>query len=167
MPLSLYERDLHFERQVVGDETDRARLTELWPLASIPVLVDDVAGATLPESTMIVEYLDGVGDAPQLIPADPAAALQARLWDRVLDGHVMTPMQKIVGDALRREGRGDPEGIGEARATLDRTYDLPSGSCVPARPRTPSCSTTAWSSFGSWSGVGSSPAPFSPVSSAR
>jgi glutathione S-transferase len=122
--IALYERDLPFEPHVVGDETDRARLAELWPMASIPVLVDDGAGITLPESTSIVEYLDGLGDAPQLIPADPAAALQARLWDRVIDGHVMTPMQKIVGDNLRPEGRGDPEGVVEARATLDQAYDL-------------------------------------------
>ena len=122
--IALYEREVPFERHFVGDENDRARLAELWPPASIPVLVDDGAGLMLPESTTIVEYLDGLGDAPQLVPADPAAALQARLWDRVIDGHVMTPMQKIVGDSLRPEGRGDPEGIVEARATLDQAYDL-------------------------------------------
>jgi glutathione S-transferase len=33
-------------------------------------------------------------------------------------------MQKIVGDNLRPEGRGDPEGVREARAALDRAYDL-------------------------------------------
>jgi glutathione S-transferase len=47
-----------------------------------------------------------------------------RLWDRIVDGHVMTPMQKIVGDNLRPEGGGDPQGVREARATLDRAYDL-------------------------------------------
>jgi glutathione S-transferase len=122
--IALYERDLPFERNVVGDETDRARLAELWPMASIPVLVDHAAGITLPESTIIIEHLDGLGDRRRLIPADPAAALQARLWDRVIDGHVMTPMQKIVGDTLRPEGRRDPEGVAEAHARLDRAYDM-------------------------------------------
>jgi glutathione S-transferase len=122
--IALYERDVPFEPHVVVDETDRARLAELWPMASIPVLVDDGAGMTLPESTTIVEYLDGLGDAPPLVPADRAAALQARLWDRVMDGHVMTPMQKIVADSLRPEGRRDPHGVAEARAALDRAYDL-------------------------------------------
>ena len=93
--VALYERDVPFERHFVGGEADRARLAELWPMASIPVLVDDAAALTLPESTTIVEYLDGHGDAPPLVPADPAHALQARLWDRVSDGHVMTPMQKM------------------------------------------------------------------------
>jgi glutathione S-transferase len=122
--IALYERNLPFEPQIVLDDADRARLAELWPMASIPVLVDDEAGITLPESSPIVEYLDGLGEASRLVPQDPAAALQARLWDRVFDGHVMTPMQKIVGDSLRPEGRGDPQGVVEARATLDRAYAL-------------------------------------------
>jgi glutathione S-transferase len=122
--IALYERDLPFVPHLVDDEADRVRLAELWPMASIPVLVDDGAGITLPESTSIVEYLDRLGDAPQLVPADPAAALQARLWDRVMDGHVMTPMQKIVGDSLRPVGRGDPDGVVQARATLDQAYVL-------------------------------------------
>jgi glutathione S-transferase len=36
----------------------------------------------------------------------------------------MTPMQKIVGDNLRPEGSGDPQGVAEARAKLDQAYDL-------------------------------------------
>jgi glutathione S-transferase len=122
--IALYERDLPFEPHVVVGEADRTRLAELWPMASIPVLVDHEAGLTLPESTTIVEYLDGLGDAARLVPADPAAALQARLWDRVIDGHVMAPMQKIVLDNLRPEGRGDPQGIVEAQAMLDQAYEL-------------------------------------------
>jgi glutathione S-transferase len=80
--IALYERGLPFEPHVVVDEADRAQLAELWAMASIPVLVDDEGGVTLPESTAIIEYLDRLGDAPRLIPPDPAAALQARLWDR-------------------------------------------------------------------------------------
>ncbi len=121
--IALFERDVHFERHQVDDEADRARLAELWPMASIPVLVDDAAGITVPESTMIVEYLDRFGDAPPMIPTEPeAASLQARLWDRVIDGGVATPMQKIVGDNLRPEGRGDPQGVEEAHAKLEQTY---------------------------------------------
>ena len=125
--IALYERDVAFEPHVVADDADRARLAELWPMASIPVLVDDAAGITLPESTMIIEYLDRFGDAPPLVPAEPGAALQARLWDRLSDGHVMTPMQKIVGDRLRPEDRRDPEGVVQAHAALERAYELLDG----------------------------------------
>lgn len=40
------------------------------------------------ESSIIVEYLDRHGDAPPLIPGDPAVALRARWWDRVADGYL-------------------------------------------------------------------------------
>jgi glutathione S-transferase len=122
--IALDELGLPYERRAVEDEEGRAALAELWPLASIPVLVDDDDGLTLPESTAIVEYLDALVPQPRLVPADPAAALQARLWDRIVDGHVMTPMQKIVGDALRPGGRGDPQGVEEAHAALDRVYPV-------------------------------------------
>jgi glutathione S-transferase len=122
--IALYERDVPFERHFIGGEEDRAELAKLWPPASIPVLCDDEAGETIPESTTIVEYLDAFGDSPPLIPAEPAAARTARLWDRVSDGQVMTPMQKIVADALRPEEGRDPFGVAEARAALDATYGL-------------------------------------------
>jgi glutathione S-transferase len=125
--IALYEREVPFERHYIGGEEDRADLAKLWPPASIPVLRDSDADATVPESTTIVEYLDRVGAAPPLLPADPAAALQVRLWDRVLDGQVMTPMQKIVGDSLRPEGDRDEYGVAEARAGLDASYLLLDG----------------------------------------
>jgi glutathione S-transferase len=125
--IALYERDVPFERHTIHGEEGRVELAALWPPASIPVLVDDAAGLVLPESTTIVEYLDGHGESPPLVPAEPAAALQARLWDRVIDGHVATPMQKIVGDALRPEGRTDPEGVEQAHAELERAYALLDG----------------------------------------
>jgi glutathione S-transferase len=122
--IALYEREVPFERVQIDDAADRARLAELWPPASMPVLVDDAAGITVPESTIVVEYLDRFGEAPPLVPTEPEAALQARLWDRVIDGRVQTPMQKIVGDNLRPAGTGDPHGVEEARDALDRIYPV-------------------------------------------
>ncbi|HEX6388590.1 MAG TPA: glutathione S-transferase family protein, partial [Solirubrobacteraceae bacterium] len=120
--IAIAERDLAVERRFVGDEADRAALAELWPPASIPLLVD--GDLVVPESTAIVEHLDGHGDAPPLVPAERAAALQARIWDRVIDGQVMTPMQKVVLDSLRPEDARDTHGVAEARATLDGAYAL-------------------------------------------
>lgn len=122
--IALYEREVAFEPHLVIDAADREALAEIWPMGGIPVLVDDEAGTTLPESTVIIEYLDGFGQAPSLLPTDPSGALRARLWDRIFDTTVMTPMQKIVADGLRPEGREDPEGVLQAKATLDRAYDL-------------------------------------------
>jgi len=125
--IALYEREVSFEPHLVIDMEDRAKLAEIWPMGGIPVLIDDEAGITLPESTVIIEYLDRFGASPRLLPADPDEALRARLWDRIFDADVMTPMQKIVADGLRSAGREDPEGVLQAKATLDQAYELLDG----------------------------------------
>jgi glutathione S-transferase len=125
--IALYEREVPFDRHFVGGEEDRAELAKLWPPASIPVLRDEAAGLTVPESTTIVEYLDRFGEAPPVVPTEPDRALRVRLWDRVLDGQVMTPMQKIVADSLRPKEARDPHGVAEARAGLDSAYELLDG----------------------------------------
>jgi glutathione S-transferase len=123
--IALYELGLPFEHHVVTDEASRRELAEIWPLAKIPVLVDETAGMVLPESTTIIEYLDGLAPGTgALVPADAAEALQARLWDRFHDQYIANPMQKIVGDNLRAEGREDPEGVADARRTLDTAYPV-------------------------------------------
>ena len=116
--IALYERDVPFTADLI--EADRSALAALWPPASIPLLLDD--GAVVAESSTIVEQLDRHGDAPPLIPTDPDEALQARLWDRVADGYLTTPVQKIVGDALRPPDAKDPHGVSDAHATLDLGY---------------------------------------------
>ena len=112
--IALYELDVPFESRIVEGEEGRAELAALWPMATIPVLRDDAADLTLPESTTIIEYV-----APALVPD-----LQARLWDRFFDNHISTPMQKIVADQLRPADAKDPHGVGEARAELDTAYGV-------------------------------------------
>ena len=123
--IALYELDLPFDSRLVEGDEGRAELARLWPMAGMPVLRDEDADLTLPESTTIVEYLDGLApDGPALVPADAREALQARLWDRFGDHHLSTPMQKIVGDELRPEGGRDPEGVAEARRVLETAYGV-------------------------------------------
>jgi glutathione S-transferase len=116
--IALYERKVPFTPVLV--EADRSAVAALWPPASIPVLVDD--GAVVPESSVIVEHLDRHGDARPLVPADRERALPARLWDRVCDTSIATPVQTIVFDALRPEDVKDPYGVERARQTLELAY---------------------------------------------
>ncbi|QRK13597.1 glutathione S-transferase family protein [Archangium violaceum] len=91
----------------------------------MPVLVDRAANRTLPESSIIIEYLDRhhPGATP-LIPGEFDQALEARLWDRFFDLQIAEPMQKIVTDRIRPKGRGDPHGVEVARASLLTAYGL-------------------------------------------
>lgn len=123
--IALYEKQLGFEPYLVdlGNERARAELAAVWPFAKFPVLHDIVDGVTAPESSIIVEYADSIStNGPQLIPSAPALARNVRLWDRVIDNYLHGPLQKIVGDRLRPEGRDDPHGVEEARATLATAY---------------------------------------------
>ena len=53
------------------------------------------------QSNAVIEYLDRVGGAPPVIPADADAALTSRMLADVFDSYVAGPMQQIVGEALR------------------------------------------------------------------
>ena len=58
--IALYENDTPFTAQMVnlGDEAERAALLKLWPVGKFPVLRDDRRAQTVPESSIIIEYLD-------------------------------------------------------------------------------------------------------------
>ena len=125
--MALYEKDLAFEpyRVDLGDERQRAELAAIWPYAKFPVLHDIDRAVTVPEATLIVEYVDTLSETgPRLVPADAAEARGVRLFDRVLDNYLQTPMQKIVGDRLRPADKRDPFGVEEARELVANTYRL-------------------------------------------
>jgi glutathione S-transferase len=124
--VALYERDVPFE-SVVLDHTNleqKAAFERLWPIGKFPVLRDEARGTTVPESSLIVQYLDLVHPGPPLVPADAEAALEVHRWDRFFDHYVEVPLQKVVGDSFRPEGSHDPHGVEEAKALLRRSYDL-------------------------------------------
>jgi glutathione S-transferase len=124
--IALYERDVPFERVIVdlGDPEQKAALERLWPVGKFPVLRDEERGVTVPESSLIVAWLDRVHPGPPLVPAEADAALQAQIMDRFFDNYVMTPMQKAVADNFRPEGRGDGHGVEESKAQLGRAYAI-------------------------------------------
>jgi glutathione S-transferase len=125
--IALYENGTHFEPHVVdfSNEASAAAFRELWPIAKMPVLRDEARDRTIPESSIIIEYLGQHYPGPTpLIPADAEQALQTRLRDRFYDLYVHEPMQKIVGDKLRPAGKTDPYGVEAARAQLLKSYGM-------------------------------------------
>jgi glutathione S-transferase len=121
--VALYENHTAFTYRALGPQDPQAatELEALWPLKKFPVLVD--AGRPVIESSVIVEYLALRYPGPaRLIPQDPDAALEVRFLDRCFDNYVMTPMVKIVTDALRPADRRDPYGVDEAKAALRSAY---------------------------------------------
>ncbi len=122
--IALYENGTQFAFHQIdfGDEASAAAFTVLWPLAKMPVLVDD--GRAVVESSIVIEYLDLHHPGPvRLIPADPDAALQVRTLDRIFDNYVMTPMTTVIFNRIRPTESRDPFGAARARDQLGTVYD--------------------------------------------
>jgi glutathione S-transferase len=125
--VALYENDTPFTAQSVdlSDEAERAALLKLWPVGKFPVLRDAAKDRIVPESSIIVEYLDTeYPGRTRFIAAEPKLALQTRLRDRFYDLYVHLPMQKIVGDRLRPAGARDAHGVEEAKARIASCYGM-------------------------------------------
>jgi glutathione S-transferase len=125
--IALYENRIDFRAETVdfGDPGSAAALLQKWPVGKIPVLYDDSLDRTVPETSIIIEYLQQHYPGPvSLLPEDQDAGLEARLWDRFFDLYVSAPMQTIVADRLRHENAKDPLGVADARKTLDTAYAM-------------------------------------------
>lgn len=125
--MALYENGTPFEGRIIdlGNAESRASLARLWPLAKFPVLRDEALDSTVPESSIIIEYLDRhYPGATQLLPTDLSDALCVRLWDRFFDLYVQDPMQKIVADVLRANKDKSPQSVSEAEALLSTAYGM-------------------------------------------
>jgi len=119
--VALYENDIPFTPNIVNlfDEASATAFKKIWPIGRFPVLRDDARDRTVPESSIIIEYLaQHYPGTTQLIPADEDAARQMRLRDRFFDLYVNVPLGKVVTDRLRPPGRSDPHGVEEAKALL-------------------------------------------------
>ncbi len=123
--IALYENEMPFEPVAVnfGDAESREDFFSRWPIGKIPVLHDSATGMDIPETSIMIEYVQQhYPGTAQLLPDDAEQALQVRLWDRFFDLYVNVPMQRIVGERLRPKGSLDPHGVAEAFAMLDKAY---------------------------------------------
>jgi len=125
--IALYENETPFTPKIVNlaDAQEKAAFTALWPTAKIPLLEDTARARVVPETSIMIEYVDRHFPARRrLLPDEPEVRLEARLWDRLFDAYVMTPMQAIVADRLRPEGSRDPLGVSKAFDTLQMAYGM-------------------------------------------
>lgn len=123
--IALYENDIAFEVKRVDDPAVAPEYEKLSPLKRFPILRDVKRGRVIPESTIIIEYLEihfpgRVG----LIPKDAELAWQVRLRDRFFDQYVHASMQKFAADRLRPQGQKDPYGLEESKALFVKALGL-------------------------------------------
>jgi len=126
--IPLYENGTAFEPKMLQnlqDPEQRAAFEELWPVGKFPVLVDEAHDRTIPETSIIIEWLDHHHrGATRFVPEDPELAHEVRLWDRIYDLYVQLPMQRIVFDRIRPAEQRFPTGVAEDRALLKKAMAM-------------------------------------------
>jgi glutathione S-transferase len=124
--MALFEKEVSFTPQLaeLTSPEGRAAIEKLYRMSKIPVLeLDD--GQVLPESSVMIEYIDGLSDRePRLIPTDRMTALRVRSLDRIVDQYISNQFLKIFFDGRRPAADRDPTGVVEARRTVERAYGL-------------------------------------------
>jgi len=125
--IALYENDTPFEAVSVnlGDEAERAALLKLWGIGKFPVLRDNARDEIVPESTVIIDYLDQhYPGGTRFVPEDRDVAREVRFKDRFYDLHIHNHMQKVVGNRLRPADKKDPHGVEDAKTRMTAAYDI-------------------------------------------
>jgi glutathione S-transferase len=98
----LAEKGLEYEAIEIDLDDRPAWLYEKNPLGKVPVLEED-EGLVLPESVVIMEYLEERFPEPALWPDDPAERALGRLWIECFDDRLGRDYY-----ALRRGGERAP-----------------------------------------------------------
>ena len=123
--IALYESGTPFEPRIVDLVGEAAEYRKIAPLGKIPVLRDEAKNRTIPETSIIIEYLaQHYPGATQLFTTDRDLCRQMRLYDRIYDLYVSVPMQTIVFDRLRPADKKDPFGVDQARTLLTTSLDM-------------------------------------------
>ena len=113
----LAEKGLDYDAVEIDLDDRPAWLYEKNPLGRVPVYEED-GGFVLPESEVIMEYLEERYPEPALWPADPAERALGRLWLQRFDDR--------LGDAyyaVRRGTEGAREELDAKLGELDRVLE--------------------------------------------
>src|SRR5215510_9254967 len=113
----LAEKGLGYDAVEIDLDDRPAWLYEKNPLGRVPVYEED-GGFILPESEVIMEYLEERYPELALWPADPAERALGRLWLQRFDGR--------LGDAyyaLRRGSEGAGDDLDARLAVLDSVLE--------------------------------------------
>lgn len=124
----LAEKGVEYEAVAIDLDDRPAWIYEKNPLGRVPVLEED-EGLVLPESAVIMEYLDERFSEPPLLPADPAeralARLQIERFDRLGDPYYALRLGEEGARALVEQRLGELDGTLEGRPFLTgREYGL-------------------------------------------
>ena len=112
--------DVDLEVVNLMDAAAKKAYREMYPIGKVPCLVLD-DGHMIPESTIIIEYLNQEHGA-RLIPADPTQARQTRFRDRMLDNYLTDAIGTLFFQSMRPEDQRDQERVDQANFHSSTMY---------------------------------------------
>ena len=92
----LIEKGIDFELTEIDVYNRPAWFQEVSPYGKVPVLRLD--GRVVYESTIVNQYLDEAFPAPPLMPADPYARAQVRIWMDYCETRYLTAVHRLMID---------------------------------------------------------------------
>lgn len=116
--VAMHEKGIDFEPKVVdlSDRKQAEHFRDMYPMGKIPLVVLN-HGPLIPESSIIIEYLDSLG-GERLISADSDVARKVRFKDRVFDLYLIEAAQALRDDNASKARKA------EAKRHIDATYDF-------------------------------------------
>lgn len=124
--IACYEKSIEFTPELVSlmEEDAREAYRKIYPLGKIPLMVLD-DGHWLPESSIIVEYLDTHFDSgPKLIPDDPELSRQVRFKDRMYDLYLNDSVGTLMFQSWKPEEERDQELIDRSHFRIGVMYEF-------------------------------------------
>ena len=122
--IAIYEKGSHFTRKIVNlaDSNARKRYRALYPMGKLPLIVLN-HGPLIPESSIIIEYLDSL-DGKRLIPENPDSARKTRFKDRFFDFYLTDSANLLFAEGAKPPAQQDTEKIDSARYHIRAVYDF-------------------------------------------
>jgi glutathione S-transferase len=118
--IALLEKGIAFDVIDVATSTDQPNQHN--PLGKVPTLILD-DGTALFDSVVIVEYLDLVHPAPQLIPSAPRERALVRRWEALADG-ICDVLVPAVLEQRRPAERQDPAYLAKLEGKVSASLAL-------------------------------------------
>ena len=125
----LAEKGLAYEKvniDITKGEQKTAEYLAINPYGKVPALQDQENGATVYESTIIMEYLNDTYPAPPLLPQDSGQRARARVLMHYADNPYESAIATLAGEIIFKPMQGgtpDDAVVTQATADLNACFD--------------------------------------------
>lgn len=122
--IAIYEKGANFTPKIVNlsDAKERANYRKLYPMGKLPLIVLN-HGPLIPESSIIIEYLDSLG-GKRLVSKDADVARKTRFKDRFFDFYLTDSANALFREGSKPPSQQDTETIETAQHRIRAVYDF-------------------------------------------